>query len=256
MAAPMATHRSGSTSPRAGLPKTSNSRVWITGVRVAPPTRRISSICDDVRAAEFERGVDCAEGLLDERSDQLFVVRARQLEGKMNRPTVALGEVFLVDPHERVIRESLFRALGGALDARHGLRGSCNVHPLLRLEMLDNPLDDLAIEVVAAEMVVAVARDHLDDAFLDPNDRHVECSAAEIVDQQTFALLLRGLIDQRRRRRLIDDAHHFQPGDLAGGARRLPLRVGEKGRHGDHRLADRPPKPLFGGFLEALQNDR
>ncbi len=122
--------------------------------------------------------------------------------------------------------------------------------------MLDNPLDDLAIEVVAAEMVVAVARDHLDDAFLDPNDRHVECSAAEIVDQETFALLLRGLIDQRRRRRLIDDAHHFQPGDLAGGARRLPLRVGEKGRHGDHRLADRPPEPLFGDFLEALQNDR
>jgi hypothetical protein len=31
----------------------------------------------------------------------------------------------------------------------------------------------------------------------------------------------------------------------------LPLRVGEKGRHGDHRLADRPPKPLFGNFLES-----
>jgi molecular chaperone DnaK len=46
MAAPRATHRSGSTSPRGSLLNTSIKRRRITGVRVAPPTSRISSTRD------------------------------------------------------------------------------------------------------------------------------------------------------------------------------------------------------------------
>jgi hypothetical protein len=37
-------------------------------------------------------------------------------------------------------------------------------------------------------MVVAVPRDNLDDAFLDPNNRYVECSAAEIVRELCMIL--------------------------------------------------------------------
>ena len=100
---------------------------------------------------------------------------------------------------------------------------------------------DLLVEIVAAEMVVAVAGDDLDDAFLDAHHRDVEGAAAQVVDQDPLALVLSGLVDQRRGGRLVDDAHHLQPGDLAGLARRLALGVGEIRRHRDHRLAHRPP---------------
>ena len=116
-------------------------------------------------------------------------------------------------------------------------RGSpLDLHRVLDLQVIEHALDDLVVEVVAAEVVVAVAGDHLDHALLDAHDRDVEGPAAEIVDQHPFALLLRRLVDQGRRGRLVDDADHLEPGDLAGFAGRLPLRVGKIRRDRDHRL--------------------
>src|SRR5437763_36035 len=51
MAAPMATHRSGSTSPRGCAPNASTRRGRISGARVAPPTSRISSTCEECHDA-------------------------------------------------------------------------------------------------------------------------------------------------------------------------------------------------------------
>ena len=44
-AAPMATHRSGSTSVCSSRPSRRSSRRWTSGVRLAPPTRITLSIC-------------------------------------------------------------------------------------------------------------------------------------------------------------------------------------------------------------------
>ena len=65
--------------------------------------------------------------------------------------------------------------------------------------------------------------------------------------------MLAGLVGQRRGGRLVDDAHHLQPGDLAGLARRLALGVGEVGRHRDHRLAHRLPQPALRDVLQRLR---
>ena len=128
--------------------------------------------------------------------------------------------------------------------------------PVALLELGDDPVDDALVEVVAAEVRVAVGRLDLDDAFADFEDRDVERAAAEVVDGDRFVLLLVEAVGERRRGRLVDDAHHFEAGDLAGVLGRLPLRVVEVRRHGDHRLGDRLPEVVLGGLLQLLQDHR
>ena len=105
-------------------------------------------------------------------------------------------------------------------------------------------------------MRVAVGRLHLDDAFADFEDRDVERAAAEVVDGDRLVLLLVEAVGQRRGRRLVDDAHDLEAGDLPGVLGRLTLRVVEVRRHGDDRLGHRLPEILLGGLLQLLQDHR
>ena len=123
-------------------------------------------------------------------------------------------------------------------------------------ELGDDPVDDPLIEVVAAEMRVAVGRLDLDDALADFEDRDVERAAAEVVDGNRLVLLLVEPVGQRGGRRLVDDAHHLEAGNLSGFLRRLALRVVEVRRHGDDRLGDRLPEVFLRGLLQLLQDHR
>ena len=55
--------------------------------------------------------------------------------------------------------------------------------PWSLLELGDHPVDDRLVEVVAAEVVVAVRRLHLEDALAELEHRHVERAAAEVEDE-------------------------------------------------------------------------
>ena len=118
------------------------------------------------------------------------------------------------------------------------IRSLRQVDAVALLELGREPLDDAIVEVVAAEVRVAVGRLHLDDALADLEHRDVERAAAEVVDGDRFVLLLVEAVGERRGRRLVDDAQHVQAGNLAGVLRRLPLRVVEVRRHGDDRVGD------------------
>ena len=61
------------------------------------------------------------------------------------------------------------------------------------------------VEVVAAQVRVAVGGLHLDDALADLEDRDVERAAAEVVDGDRLVLLLVEAVGERGRRRLVDD---------------------------------------------------
>ena len=97
---------------------------------------------------------------------------------------------------------------------------------------------------------------HLDDALADFEDGDVERAAAEVVDGDGLVLLLVEPVRQRGRRRLVDDAQHFETGDLAGVLGRLALRVVEVRGNGDDGLRDRLPEVVFRGLLELLQHHR
>src|SRR3546814_15319775 len=104
------------------------------------------------------------------------------------------------------------------------------------LELFGEIFDDLAVEILAAEEGVAVGRLHLEHAVADFEDRNVEGTAAEVIDRDRLVLRLVEAIGERCRGRLVDDAQHFEAGDLAGVLGRLTLRVVEIGGDGDDGL--------------------
>ena len=106
------------------------------------------------------------------------------------------------------------------------------------LEFGHNPVDDALVDIVAAQVGVAVRGLHLNQAFADFEDGDIERSAAEIIDRDGFVLLLFQSIGQGGRGGLVDDAHHFQAGDSAGILGGLALSIVKICRHGNDGLGD------------------
>ena len=123
--------------------------------------------------------------------------------------------------------------------------------PWSPLNAVDQPVDDLLVPVVAAELGVAVGGLDLEHAVADLEDRHVERAAAEVEheDRLVGALLVEA-VGERGRGGLVDDAQHLEAGDLArllgGGA----LGVVEVRGHGDDGLGDGVAQVGLGVALE------
>ncbi len=83
------------------------------------------------------------------------------------------------------------------------------------------------VDVVAAQMRVAVGGEDFEDAFLQFEDRDVEGAAAEIVDGDDAFLALVESVGERGGGGLVDQPQHFETGDASGVARGLSLRVVE-----------------------------
>ena len=145
---------------------------------------------------------------------------------------------------------------GGVLEALQGhfVALGAEVEPLLLLELGDEPVDDALVEVVAAQVGVAVGGLDLDDAFADFEDGDIEGAAAEVVDGDGLVLLLVEAVGQRGRGGLVDDALDVEAGDLARVLGGLALGVVEVGRNGDDGLGDRLAQIGLGGLLELLQD--
>jgi hypothetical protein len=129
------------------------------------------------------------------------------------------------------------RLLGRLVQALERHPVGREVDPLVLLELGDHPVDDGLVEVVAAEVVVARGRLHLEDALAELEDGDVERAAAEVEDEdRLIGALLVEPIGERRRRRLVDDAQDVQTGDRACVLGRLTLGVVEVRRDGDDRV--------------------
>ena len=99
---------------------------------------------------------------------------------------------------------------------RHFIALACQVQTFVLLEFLDQPIHDALVDVVAAQVRVAIGGLDFDHALANFQDGNIKSSAAEVVDGNRFVLLLVQAVGERRRRGFVDDALHFQAGDLAG----------------------------------------
>ena len=107
----------------------------------------------------------------------------------------------------------------------HGL--ARHIDTTVLLEGVDHPVDEDMVDVVSAEVGVAVGGLHLDDRVTDLKDRDVERSAAEVVHGDDLVFVLVQSVGQRGRGRLVDDALDVQTRNLARILGRLTLRVVE-----------------------------
>ena len=118
--------------------------------------------------------------------------------------------------------------LGRLTQPLHGHLVLGQVDARRALELVDQPLDDPVVPVVATEVVVTRGGTDLDDAVADLQQRDVERAATEVEDQDgLFLLALVQAVGQRGRGRLVDDAQHVEAGDLAGFLGGLALGVVE-----------------------------
>src|SRR5215204_4992083 len=137
-----------------------------------------------------QRGAARIDRLLDQIVDQLLELRAGELDVEVLRPVLVGGDERKVDLGLHRRRQLDLRLLGGLLEALQGELVAAQVDALLLPELLGEVIDDLLVEILAAEERVAVGRFDLEHAIADLEDRDVERAAAEIVDRDHAGALL------------------------------------------------------------------
>ena len=195
-------------------------------------TRRAADQHDLVDVRRLQSGV--GERLLhrphrplEQFVGELLELRPRQLHLQMLRTALIRRDERQIDvglEHRRELDLGLLRRF---LQTLKGHAVLAQIDAVALLELGDHPVDDSLIEIVAAEMRVAVGRLDLDDALAHFEDRHVERAAAEVVDDDRLVLLLVEAVGQCRGGGLVDDAKDVEAGDLAGVLGGLTLRVVE-----------------------------
>ena len=208
-----------------------------------------------------ERDAAGAHGALDQVFDQRLDLGPRDLHDQVLRPRVVRRDVRQVDFRLGARRQLDLRLLRGLLQALQGDRVVVEVDAVLLFELIGQVLDDLEVEVLAAEERIAVGGEHLELVLAvhlgDFDDRDVERAAAEIEYRDLgVAALLVHAVGEGRRGRLVDDALHVEAGDPARVLGGLALRVVEVRRHGDDGLGDVLAQVFLGGALHLLQHFR
>ena len=236
IAAPMATTSSGLTPLCGSLPNILVTSSCTLGMRVEPPTSTTSSISLGCSLASFRA---CISGPRQRSirwstscSNLLRVMLICKCFGPL-ASAVMNGRLMSV-----VLAElSSFLAFSQAsCKPLQGHRVLAQVDAVLLLELVGDVVDQHFVEVVAAQVRIAVGADHAEHAVGHFQHRDVERAAAQVEDHDLLVLFPIQAVGQGRGRRLVDDPRDFQPGDLAGVFGGLPLGVVEIGRHGDHGL--------------------
>lgn len=121
------------------------------------------------------------DGALDEIANEILQLRARHLQVHVLGSALVHRQVRQVDVGLYRRRQLALCLLRRFLQPLHRHRILADVQALLLLELVHQIIDDVIVEVFAAEQRVAVGRLHLENSLLDLEDGNVEGSASQIV---------------------------------------------------------------------------
>ena len=194
--------------------------------------------------------------------DEAFKLRTRDRDVHVLRARGVRGNVREVHFRFLAARKfdlRLFRGVLQALQGEHVLR---EVAPRILLELVHQVLHQTMVEVFAAQERIAVRRQHFKLLVAvhvrDINHRNIERAAAQVVHRD-LAIGSPRLVQtegQRRSRRFVDDALHFETGDAARVLRRLTLAVVKIRRHRNHGFRHRFTEIVFRSLLHLAEHFR
>ena len=214
----------------------------------------LRSIDARIFQALFRRPNRALQNILDHR----FELRARQLNHQVLRPRSIRRNKRQIDLRlhgRRKLNLRPLRRIAQTLQS-HLVPLAAEIQPFILLELVNQPIHQPLIDVVAAKVRVAIRGLHFNDALADLEHRNIKRAAAKVINGDGLVLALVEPISQSRRRGLIDDALNIQSGDLSGILSRLPLCIIKVSRHRDHRLGHFLAEVVFRRLLQLLQNHR
>ena len=191
-----------------------------------------------------------AERAVHQIADQIFEQLARDLA------LIALAVPLESDHGGGRKRQRFFCPDDVAPQRLHHFADLRQILAPLRLQIFERDAQQPVIDIVAAEMGIAVGCEHLENPVVQLENRDIERAAAEIVDRDDAFLALVQSVGQRRGGRFVHQPQNFQPGNAPGIARGLPLRIVEVCRDRDHGLCHRRTQRGFGVLFELPQNQR
>src|SRR5262245_28543762 len=127
---------------------------------------------------------------IDQVLDERLELRARQVDRQVLRARGVGRDEGEVDRRLDRARELALRLLARLLQALERHPVAAEVDPVRLAELLGDEVDQLLVEVVPAEVGVAVRREDLEDPVPDLEDGDVEGPPAEVVDRDLLVLLL------------------------------------------------------------------
>jgi len=147
----------------------------------------------------------------------------------------------------------LFRRFFQALQ-RHPV--GPEIDALILFELRDQIIHDPLVEILSAQMRVAVGRFDFKHAVSQLQNGNVKRAAAQIEHRDLFILLFVQAVGQGRGRRLVDDAQNVQAGDLARVFGRLTLRIVKVSRNRDDGVVDFFSQIIFRRLLHFGEDHR
>jgi hypothetical protein len=145
-----------------------------------------------LEAGVFQGLLAGADGAVDDRLNELLELLARDLA----QIALAAGQLD-VELHRWLRGE---RDLGfdhGFANGLHGFGVAAQVETQVAVNVVEGNGDQQIVDVVAAEMRVAVGGDDFKDAVVQFENRNVECAAAEVVDGDDAVLLFVEAVGER-----------------------------------------------------------
>ena len=153
-------------------------------------------------------------------------------------------------------RQFFLRLLGCFTQTLQSHRVLAEVDAVVLLELGGDVMNQDFVEVVTAEVRVAVCAEHFDQLVAHFEDRHVERATAEVEDTNLFVFLLFEAVSQSGSSRLVDDSRDFETSDLTGVFRRLSLSVIEISGNSDDRLIHLMAKIAFSRLFQFAKDHR
>ncbi len=209
------------------------------------------------QASVFQRRCAWLHGSLDQITNQRFQFRTGQFQNQVQRLAC-----FRVHRDERHVDFSLrsrrqfdFRFLRTFFQTLKRHFVVLQINAVFFFEFFGKVFNDTHIEVFTTKECITVGRFHFEQAVVDFQNGHIECTTTKVINSDCFAAFFIKAICQRSGCWLVDNTQHFEAGNFTGVFGCLTLCVVEIGRNGDNGLRYTLAKIILGSFFHFTQDE-